>query len=59
METIKEQMIKIIQEQPKYSSYDEILRELVFARMIVRGIADSDAGRLINNEEMKRRISAW
>ena len=41
MGTVKEQMTKIIQEQPDNSSYDEILRELAFARMVERGLRDS------------------
>ena len=59
MASIKEQMIKIIQEQPEDSSFDEILRELAFARMVERGLADSEKGRTISNEEMKRRIRSW
>lgn len=41
----KERMVDIIQEQPDDSSMDEILRELVLALMISRGLADSRAGR--------------
>lgn len=59
MATAKEQMTKIIQEQPDDSSYDEILRELAFARMIKRGLEDSKEGRTISNEDMDRRIRAW
>lgn len=59
MPSPKEQMVKIIQEQPEDSSYDEILRELAFARMIERGLADSDARRTISHEEMGRRIKTW
>jgi hypothetical protein len=55
----KEQMAKIIQEQPDDSSYEEILRELAFARMIERGLEDSQASRTISNEEMKHRIKTW
>jgi len=51
-----EQMSKIIHEQPDDSSYDEVLRELAFARMVERGIEDSDAKRTISNAEMKHRI---
>lgn len=58
MPSAKEQ-IKILQDQPDDSSYDEILRELAFARMIERGLADSDAGRTISHEEMGRRIKTW
>lgn len=43
MSSAKDQMVKIIQEQPDDSSYDDILRELAFTRMVERGLADSDA----------------
>ncbi len=59
MPSAKEQMTKIIDEQPDDSSFDEVLRELAFARMVKRGLEDSDAKRTISNEEMKRRIRRW
>ncbi|RIK71840.1 hypothetical protein DCC62_21375 [candidate division KSB1 bacterium] len=59
MAATKELMIKIIQDQPDDSTYDEILRELALTRMIKRGLADSDDQRTISNEEMKRRIRTW
>ena len=55
----KTQLIRVIEEQPDDSSYEEILRELAFATMVERGLADSDAGRTISNEEMGRRIESW
>jgi predicted transcriptional regulator len=55
-----DQLIHLIQEQPDDSSYDELLRELAFARMVDRGLADSDAGRTIDHAEMKRAVlSSW
>lgn len=59
MSTVKEELVRIIQDQPDDSSYDEILRELALRRMIERGLADSDAGRTITHEEMGRRIRSW
>ena len=59
MASAKEQMKAIIDRQPEDSSYDEILRELTFARMVERGLADSDARRTISHEEMGRRIKTW
>ncbi len=59
MHSAKEQVSKIIHEQPDDSSYDEILRELAFARMVERGLKDSDAKRIISNTEMKHRIRTW
>jgi hypothetical protein len=59
MSTAKEKMKEIIQNQPEDSSYDEILKELAFARMVERGLEDSRTGRTISNEEMGRRIRSW
>lgn len=59
MAIAKEKMTKIIQEQPEDSTYEEILRELAFARMVDRGLEDSRVGRTISNEEMEHRIRTW
>jgi len=56
MPNIKEVMTKIIQEQPEDASYEEIMRELAFERMIERGLEDSRKGRVVSNEEMEQRI---
>ncbi len=57
--TAKEQMFEILQSQPDDSSYDELLRELAFEKMVEHGFDDMDQGRTISNEEMERRISSW
>ena len=59
MSKAKEQIVRIVNELPDDSSYDEILQELAFERMVKMGLADSDAGRVIGNEEMGRRIRSW
>jgi len=59
MVIMKEVMTKIIQEQPEDASYEEIMRELVFERMVERGLEDSRKGRIISDEEMGHRISSW
>lgn len=59
MATLKEAMTKIIQEQPEDASYEEIMRELAFERMIERGLEDSRKGRMISDEEMRHRIRSW
>ena len=58
MASAKDQMVRIIQEQPDDSTYEEILRELELVRMIERGLDDSRSGRTMNNEEMLHRIRA-
>ena len=59
MSTVKERVSEIVQAQPDDSSFDEILRELAFLRMVERGLADSRQDRIISNEEMEHRIRAW
>jgi len=59
MSPVKQTMADLIAQQPDDSSYDEILRELAYARMIGRGLADSDAGNVISDDELKQRIKSW
>ena len=59
MSTVKKKMKEIIESQPDDSSYDEILKELAFDRMVERGIADVRENRVISDDEMKRRIQEW
>ncbi len=55
----KQKMTKIIKEQPEDSSYDEILKELAFERMVERGLVDSKAGKTISSAQLKRKFKLW
>jgi predicted transcriptional regulator len=57
--TTKQQMKALIEEQPDDATYEEIMRELAFVRMVDRGLADARAGRVSSNNEMGRRIRLW
>ncbi len=59
MSSVKDVMVDIITQQPEDSSYDEILRELAYARMVQRGLADSDDGRTLSDAEVRGRIESW
>lgn len=59
MSNVKEKMTEVIQAQPEDATYEEIMRELAFDRMIERGLLDSHSGRVISNEDMERRIRTW
>jgi len=52
-------MKEVIQSQPDDASYEEIMRELAFERMIIRGLEDSRCGRVISNDDIKHQISLW
>jgi predicted transcriptional regulator len=59
MSTAKDELKALLDAQPEDSSSEELVRELAFFLMIQRGLADSDAGRIVTNEEMSHRIRAW
>lgn len=55
----KQEAKKIIDSLPDDTSYDEILKELAFDRMIQRGLKDSNESKTISNEEMKNKVNEW
>ena len=59
MSKAKEELTRLIEEQPEDSSGEDIVRELAFHVMVERGLADSDARRVISNDKMARRIRSW
>lgn len=59
MSSAKEELTRLVQEQPEDSTLEEIVRELAFRLMVERGLTDSDAGRVLSNDEMARRIRSW
>lgn len=59
MATAKETMAEIIAKQPDDTSFDALLRELAYARMIQRGLADSDAGKTVSAEDAREEIDSW
>lgn len=59
MSNVKEKMTEVIQSQPEDATYEEIMRELAFERMIERGLVDSRSERALSNEDMEHRIRTW
>jgi predicted transcriptional regulator len=57
--TPREELLKLIESQPEDSTLDEITKALAFHLMVLRGLADADAGRVISDEEMAQRIKSW
>ena len=59
MATPKEDLVHLLLQQPDDSSREELVRELAFSLMIERGLADSDARRVVADDEMAHRIRLW
>ena len=58
MSDVKDRMTDIIAASED-SSFEEILRELAFAHMVERGLLDTREGKVVSNEEVRRRIQSW
>ncbi len=59
MSSAKDEIKQVLEKQPDDSSYDELLRELAFKRMVDKGLADAKQGNVVSNEEMHSRILSW
>ena len=59
MAMAKQRIREIIEAQPDDASYDEIIRELAFERMVDKGLGDARGERVISDGEMARRIRSW
>jgi predicted transcriptional regulator len=55
----KAMLRQVIDAQPEDASYEEIMRELAFERMVDRGLADVRAGRFLEHDAAIRRIRSW
>jgi hypothetical protein len=58
-QTVKEKITEVVLSQPEDATYDEIMRELAFAKMVDHGLEDFRTGRVISNSAMGNRIRAW
>ncbi len=59
MSAAKELLKELIEAQPDDASLDEIIREIIFERMVAQGIDDVRNGRVLADEELARRIQDW
>lgn len=59
MLSIKESAKKIIDDMPDDVSYDELIRELLFKRMVERGIKDSQKNKITSDEDLGKEIEKW
>ena len=55
---VKAMIFRIVGDQPDDGTYDEILRELAFHRMVAHGLA-GDRARTLETDEIRRRLRSW
>ena len=59
MALVKQKMKEIIEAQPDDASYEEIIRELAFERMVEKGLDDARNERVVSDETIRPRIKSW
>lgn len=57
--TAKERILDVLAHQPDDASFDDLLRELAFRRLVDRGLSDARAGRTLETDQLLRRIGSW
>ncbi len=55
----KKKVLKSIKEMPDKFSADDVLDRIMILEKMERAIADSQAGRTISLEDMKKEVKKW
>jgi predicted transcriptional regulator len=59
MKTAKEEVRQILDQLPAEVSFDEIQYHIYVRQKIDRGLDDAEAGRVLSEEEVEKRMSKW
>ena len=59
MSTAKEEVRKMLEQFPDDSSFEDIQYHIYAREKIERGLKDIEEGRILNQEEIERRMSKW
>lgn len=55
----KQAVLEAVNRMPDSASLAQIRDEVDLLKSLQEGLADSEAGRVISHEEMKKRYTAW
>jgi len=59
MTTAKQMVLEAVHRLPEEASFHDIAEEVAFLAAIREGQEDLSQGKVISNEEMKRRLDSW
>jgi len=57
--TVKQQVLQAIQRLPDDADFRDVTEEIALLAAVQEAEADIKAGRVVSNEEMKKRITEW
>lgn len=59
MSPVKQEVMRILESLPDDCSYEDVQYRIYLRETVDRGIRDIDAGRVVSQEEMERRVEQW
>ena len=59
MNSVKADVIRMIESLPEEASVSDIMEELYFRQQVEEGLRELDAGKGIPHEEVEQRIQRW
>jgi predicted transcriptional regulator len=55
----KDQVIQTIKDLPDNFSTEELIQKIILLEKIETGLQQSDAGKVVSNDEAKKRMAKW
>jgi len=59
MTSAKQMVLEAVHRLPEEASFQDIAEEVAFLAALRKGQDDISEGKVISNEEMKRRLDSW
>ncbi len=59
MSNPKAEVAAMLEALPESSTFEDIQYHIYVRQKIEQGLADSEAGRVVSHEEVKRRLAKW
>jgi predicted transcriptional regulator len=57
--TIKEKMLKTVQDLPDDASFEDAMERILLLAKIERGIKQADDGETVSHQDVKDRMARW
>lgn len=57
--TVKDQALKVIENQPSDTTIDDIIHEMKMIKAINHSVEQSDTNAVISHDEFKEKVKQW
>ena len=59
MQSVKQNAIKVIEQLPDESSFEDIMEKLLFLQKVEAGLDDIRHDRVLSHDEVRKRLGRW